>query len=82
MPHLRALGFNPQKLIDVLVLMNGNDVYKCIVSALKVEKSTKVSHMHPSPNALISQITNELSKSPEHHLAISDIKSDSIIFVR
>ena len=56
MPHLGALGVNPQKLVDVLVLMNGDNVYNFIIKALEVEKSIRISHMTPYPNALISQL--------------------------
>ena len=74
--HIGALEFNPQnKLIDSLMLMNGNDVYEFMALVLEVNKFIEVSHIYPSPNTLIIQITNELSKSPEHCLAISDIKS-------
>ena len=80
MPHIGTLGFNHQKLIDALALINGNDVYEFMASSLKVEKSIYVSHIYPSPD-LIFQITNKISKSPEHHLATSDMKSDFIFFV-
>ena len=62
--------------------MNKNDEYEYMALALEVEKSIKVYHMHPSPNALISQISTEFSETPEYLLAISDIKSGSILFVR
>ena len=82
MPHLGALGFNPQKLIDALVLMNGDNVYDFMGKALEVEKSIRISHMTPSPDALISQIITEISKSQDHHQAISEIKSSFILHVR
>ena len=75
MPRLGALGSNQQKLIGVLVLMNGDDVYNFMSKALEVNKSIGISDMQPSPNALISQIVNELSKNTEHCVAISDINS-------
>ena len=54
MTHLGALGFNPQKLIYALVLMNGDNVYNFMSKALEVKKSIRISHMNLSPNALIS----------------------------
>ena len=75
MSHIGALRFNPQKLIDALVLMNGDNVYNFMSKALEVEKSICISHMNQSLNALISRLITEISKSYEHHQAISEIKS-------
>ena len=56
MPLIGALGFNHQKLIDALVLINGNNVYEFMASSLKVKKSINVSRIHPSPNTLVSYL--------------------------
>ena len=63
MPHLGALGFNPQKLIDALVLMNGDNIYDFMGKALKVEKPIRISYMNPSQNVLISQLIAEIPKT-------------------
>ena len=34
MPHLEALGFNPQKFIDALVLTNDDNIYNFMIKAL------------------------------------------------
>ena len=81
MPHLGALGFNPQKLIDALVLMNGDNVSNFMSKALEVEKSIHISHINASPNALISQLITEISKIQDHRQAISEIKSSFILHV-
>ena len=63
MPRLGALGSNQQKLIGVLVLMNGDDVYNFMSKALEVNKSIGISDMQPSPNALISQTSTSSKKT-------------------
>ena len=61
MLHFEALGFNPQKLIDALVWMNGDNVYNFMSKALEVKTSVRIPQMTPSQNALISQLIIELS---------------------
>ena len=82
MPHLGALGFNPQKLIDALILMNGDDVYEFMAKAIQVEESIAATHMIPPPNALLTQVLDQLNKSPDHRSAISSIKQDFVLFIR
>ena len=53
MPHLGALGVNPQSLIDTLLLQDGDDVYEFMAKVLQVEETITVSKLVPSPNALI-----------------------------
>ena len=62
--------------------MNGDNVYEFMGKALEVEKPIRISHMTPSPNALISQIITEISKSQDHRQVISEIKSSFILHVR
>ncbi len=74
MPHLGALGVNPQKLIDTLLLLDGDDVYEFMAKVLQVEETITVSKLVPSPNALISQVIHQLSLSTDHPMLIADIK--------
>ena len=41
--HLGALGFNPQKLIDALGLMTGDNAYNIMSKVLEVDKSVRIS---------------------------------------
>ena len=81
MPHLGALGFNREKLIDTHILVNADDVYVFMTKALQVKEFIKASHMQPSPNALICQVMDQFSRSNDHYMAISAIKQDFVLFV-
>ena len=65
-PHLGAIGINPQSMIDQLILLNGEDVYQFLQKAQNVNKTIQLSKLRPSPNALFTQVMNQILRSSEH----------------
>ena len=65
-PRLGAIGVNPQLMIDQLILLNGKDVYQFFKKAQNVNKTIQLSKLCPSPNALFTQVMNQILCSSEH----------------
>ena len=81
-PHLGATGFNVQKLIDALILNNGDDVYDFLAKAQEIHRTINLSKLRPSPNSLITQIIDQLMRSTDHRPFMIKIKSSFHQFIR
>ena len=82
MPHLGAMGVNPQGLIDTLILLNGDDVYEFLGAALKVKETIQISKLIPSPNALFTHVLDQLSRSTAHIYHLAGIQTSFTQFIR
>ena len=82
MRNLGVMGFCPQKMIDSLLLANGDNVYRFIHKVLQVEETIDITGQQPPLNSSILQVVSQLSLSAKNRMILAPIKTDFVAHVR
>ena len=81
MRNLGVMGFCPQKMIDSLLLANGDNVYTFMHKVLQVEETIDITGQQPPVNSLISQVVSQFSLSVKNRMILALIKTDFVAHV-
>ena len=78
LPHLGSVSTDYPKLVSELTLANGDDIYKFLQKAMKIQTVCTRCKVALPPNALIKQVISQINRSPSHRTLIQHITVDFV----